>query len=134
MRNMIIIILQYIASFIFPERTKRLIVMSSLLSKLIKKHNLDIATLKRVNETLQICGFESAMILPMRYSHTLWNGVEIHNHNAESIDIRIINIRESILGNIPKWLRYNADDMGKDITDVVVFCYKDIGLLLESED
>ena len=57
-----------------PSRTKRLILVTSLTARVKNDPDLDRATLKRLNELLDLCSSENAMRLPAHLSSVIWNG------------------------------------------------------------
>lgn len=110
-----------ILKYIFPERIKRLIFMSSVISKLTDSKQLDAETLKRLNETLHICEFQNAMLLPMRYSHTLWNDEVVHRANDDGTP-DLDQQKAAILNQVPQWLIYNHKDMETDLVNILMYC------------
>ena len=124
MKKMLSQFLCSVFGLIFPERTKRLIVMSSLLGRLFDRKKLDPATLQKLNETLHICEFQSAMLLPLRYSHTIWNNEIIDiNSNCEKYDStsKFSFFTKELVDSVPDWLKYNKDDMEKDVSQVLLY-------------
>lgn len=95
---------------VIPNRTKRLIVLSSLCPKLISRSDLTQEYLALLNTQLSLCREEEALKLPMAMSDQIWpiNPVTIENDNNLS-DSEYDIFARRILEKIPEWLRYDRD-------------------------
>lgn len=99
-----------------PDRTKRLIFISSLIANIKTDKEFDQKTLHKLNMVMQLASNESALKLPVQLSHAIWHGrdtFEKYNsaiptdHKPEKTTIADINHR--ILEAMPPWLRYGDD-------------------------
>jgi len=110
----------------FPERTKRLVLITSLVGSFGDAVKIDAETLHKLNKIMSLCSTESAMELPIRLSRAIWNGktsYEIFNDkftDSTMDGVRIKRIAEYVASTMPKWLCYgDAATIVKDIEQLL---------------
>ena len=104
-----------------PSRTKRLILVTSLTARVKNDPDLDRATLKRLNELLDLCSSENAMRLPAHLSSVIWNGESVASIQPALVGKEQIadkKVSELVLyfkQSIPLWLRYDDAEVESDL-------------------
>lgn len=105
-----------------PGRTKRLILFTSIVAKAKGTRDLDLVTLRKLNNLMDLAGEENAMKWPASLSKAIWDG-------KTSVDAIALlsngdSIPESTIGDlvlqikecVPRWLRYGRDgDLDADL-------------------
>lgn len=95
-----------------PNRTKRLIFVTSLSARLKDTQTLDNATLAKLNQVMVLSHTEDAMKLPVQLSRAIWNGKsarEIFNADLPKEMLcrgRIKELASAAIAAMPAWLHY----------------------------
>lgn len=104
--------LDEILESILPNRTKRLITIGSLCTKVIEKEELTEEYLALLNNQLSLCREEAAFKLPMVMADKIWNNLEIDPIKTEiMMSSEIKPTANRILANLPEWLKYDSDEV-----------------------
>lgn len=90
---------------VIPNRTKRLIMISSLCPVVAKK-DLNDEYLALLNTQLSLCREEDALKLPLTMSQSIWSKVPIED---EEIEKNPGQVAQRIVTNVPEWLKYDKD-------------------------
>ena len=90
---------------IIPNRTKRLIMISSL-CPVVAKEELNDEYLTLLNTQLSLCREEEALKFPITISNSIWNNVPI---KFEDLEKNPTQVAQNILSNAPEWLKYDND-------------------------
>lgn len=102
---------------LFP-RGKRLVAISILLPKIRGTREIDIQTLKSINESLSLCVSEETLVFPMKVTeHVLDEQISalIETELSEQDYI------ESVYKLLPVWARYSHKRFVKDIEILQTF-------------
>lgn len=93
---------------VIPNRTKRLIMLSSLCPVVAEKKDLTNEYIAMLNSQLSLSREEDALKLPMAMSRSIWNGLpdEVHVVNEDPN-----HVAYRIMAAIPNWLRYDNDNV-----------------------
>ena len=116
----------FILNFILPDRTKRLILLSSLASALNHCDSLDKQTIRKLNALLSLAYNDEAMYFPISISDMIWHNVDLISLETQSanlnVDESIISLTktEYILNHIPTWLKYGTyENIKKDVLQIL---------------
>lgn len=108
-----------------PNRTKRLIFITSLGARMKNTETFDNATLHKLNQVMTLSSNESALKLPVQLSRAIWRGkssYEIFNADVQET-IKAARIKEMAVRAIkamPAWLRYDRDEnIEKDVVQLL---------------
>ena len=103
---------------IIPNRTKRLIVISSL-CPIVAKEELNDEYLALLNTQLSLCREEDALKLPITMSQSIWSKVPVE---AEELEKDPAQVARRIVTNVPEWLKYDKDNVILDeVQDLLRF-------------
>jgi hypothetical protein len=111
-----------ISSLVLPNRTKRLVFISSLTARFRGSNSVDKETLHKLNQMMKLCANEKAMELPVLFGSAIWQGktsVEICNGDVCKTEITSTNVKDMVANVVtvmPKCLKYGNDgQMEKDV-------------------
>lgn len=113
---------QRFLGWLLPLHVKRAIVMSSLMGRMLDTRELDEETLIRANELMRICQRHSTMRMPLAYSHALWDDKVIADFKEIGKKRSVEGMAEAIAKKVPSWLRYDRDEMLKNIRETIHGC------------
>lgn len=106
-----------------PSRAKRFIFVAVLSAKVQKVKDFDIETLKKINDVLEVCTSEKAMMFPVQLNQVIWNG-ELRVDMGRLIALDGKEEQEALvqycarvaMESMPQWLKYGrAGDTQKDL-------------------
>lgn len=93
---------------VIPNRTKRLIMLSSLCPVVADEGELTDEYMTLLNTQLSLCREEEALKLPLSMSHSIWKDlpdeVQAKGKDPEFLVYRIMAV-------LPEWLRYDKDNV-----------------------
>jgi hypothetical protein len=104
---------------------KRMMVLSSLSSLIANQEEPDPAFIHKLNEILNLCHDEKAMLLPMRFKSVIWKS----SKGSEMLPLKQLNSQKEsdvtdaiteLLARLPQWLRYDTDE--KIASDIRTLC------------
>lgn len=93
---------------VVPNRTKRLIAITSLCPVITPKENLTGEYLTLLNAQLSLCREEDALKLPIAVSHSIWKKISDEIKLAGN-DPDLAAVR--IMAGLPEWLKYDKDNV-----------------------
>lgn len=104
-------------SKLLPDRTKRLVVLSSLYALMCGTTSFDSRTINKLNQVMKLGNTDKALEFPMQLSSVIWRGIDgkviiYPPTNLQSIS----EIIEGIMNKIPKCLMYS--DRQSVLTDI----------------
>lgn len=108
-------IVHEILDTVLPDRTKRLLLISSLSGRLLKKENINDDYLALLNTQLSLCREEDAIRLPIAINEQIWPEcpIDIVDTNMVS-DKDITSLVKRIMEKIPEWLKYDRESIIED--------------------
>lgn len=118
---------QCLINKIIPDRTKRLVLLASLMAELVDLKSFNKETLQKLNAVMHLCTYIDAMKLPISLSNVIWHGktsYELFNTkdivHADLNTAAIKTLSESIVDKVPTWLRYgDTSTIVKDIQELL---------------
>ena len=115
--------LSAILSKILPDRTKRLVLLSSLYALICGTTSFDSETINKLNKVMKLSNKDKAWEFPMQLSSVIWRNYEqqfaVYPFNNIQDTERVIS---SIIAKIPNCLRYSDDQsIIKDISRLFTF-------------
>lgn len=128
---------------VLPNRTKRLIFVSSFLAHIQNCNSTDKSIISKLNTLLHLSGDDKALVLPMQLHERIWGDINIekilHDKGIEVSNIdKIIHVQfmskkirtlsEDIVKVMPEWLKYDSNTRMK--TDLVKL-FNNIGDILQ---
>lgn len=129
---------------ILPDRTKRLIFVSSFLAHIQICDSSDRNLISKLNLLLDLSADDNALVLPMQWHERIWSdvhvdkilhdkGIEISNINQileiEFMSPKVRTLSEDIIKAMPKWLKYDSNTrMRSDLIKL----FRNIGDLLQT--
>jgi hypothetical protein len=109
-----------------PNRTKRLLFLTSLASRFINMSNFNKETMHKLNSLLKLCNNERAMELPIALSNIIWHGktsMELCHCDVCNVELSKELIKEmtsNILSLVPTWLKYSEDEDIKHDVEILL--------------
>ena len=104
-----------------PARTKRVILLASITAGIKEKPDLDPATIRKLNELLQLCSNEKALSFPAHLSTLIWDGqvISMVKDDLENKEVMNSNCLSDMVARfkqrIPAWLRYEDAELDSDL-------------------
>ncbi len=92
---------------VVPNRTKRLIVISSLCPVVSDEPDVSTEYLTMLNTQLSLCREENALQLPLNMSQAIWKQFIDNESTLENKDPTYLASR--IITYVPEWLKYDKD-------------------------
>ncbi len=92
---------------VLPNRTKRLIVISSLCPVVAEKSELTDEYLTLLNTQMSLCREEEALKLPFTMSHSIWK--DLSAQEIQSKDQNPDQLAGRIMAKLPEWLKYDKE-------------------------
>jgi hypothetical protein len=117
MRSLIHKFLSALLSKLLPDRTKRLVMLSSLYALVYGVTSFDSKMINKLNQIMNLSSADKALEFPMQLSSVIWRGVDgqtvtYSSLNAYGIDEIILKIMDKI----PQCLVYS--DRQSILTDI----------------
>lgn len=119
-------------SFILPANGKRILVLTSLHAQLVQRGVFQAETLHKLNQSLCLAQSDRALELPATVSGRLWDATqldtiveEIHSRASGPVCLpyqEAKRVSESIVAILPRWLRYDTDDVMVRDTISLFYC------------
>lgn len=110
--------------FKLPNRTKRLIFVSSFLAHIQNCNSTDKAIISKLNTLLHLSSDDKALVWPMQLHEKIWGDIKIekilHDKGIEISDIdkiahvqfmsrKVRLLSEDIVKAMPEWLKYDSN-------------------------
>lgn len=97
-------------AYILPSSVKRMLVITSLYGKLVRKRKVNLATLQKLNNTLNLLhgNRPEALLVPLSLQRLIWGDAEISLKDLE-LNIRQDRYIDRIIALIPDSLRYGYE-------------------------
>jgi hypothetical protein len=98
-----------------PARTKKLILFASIVAKAKETRSLDVQTIRKLNNLMDLAGEEKAMGLPASLSKAIWDGktsvdaIALLSKGGPLPESTIGDLVQQIKACIPSWLRYGRE-------------------------
>lgn len=115
-------VLCYLLALCLPDRTKRMVVISSLTANVLKLEELDTPTMERLNKAFKLCSLNEAMQLPVLLNSLLWRNkpisgvIRVLMTEDNVCESKITVLTQSVKSVIPVWLRYSDAQLHDDVT------------------
>jgi hypothetical protein len=101
---------------------KRLIVLTSIVASAKETRTLDVTTLRKLNNLMDLAGEEKALGLPASLSRAIWDGktsvdaIALLSKGGPIPDSTIGDLVQQIKACVPQWLRYGrAGEIDADL-------------------
>lgn len=125
---------------ILPDRTKRLVLLSSLTARLRDTNFFDQCTIEKLNKLMVLASNPEAIGLPVHLSKVIWQGKDVkyimhscflnqsvsllangdESARYSNIQLSITNTAMNIIDGMPSWLRYGKkDEIMNDIVNLL---------------
>lgn len=98
-----------------PGRMKRLILLTSIVAQAKETRSLDVQTIRKLNNLMDLAGEEKAMGLPASLSKAIWDGktsvdaIALLSKGGPLPESTIGDLVQQIKTCIPAWLRYGRE-------------------------
>ncbi len=92
-----------------PDRTKRLVLLSSLYAWLCNTTQFDDKTINKLNKIMELSSQDSALKFPMQLSSVIWHGDGNSTQLYPAPQLDEETMINQILARVPKWLKYSDD-------------------------
>lgn len=107
---------------VIPDRTKRLVMLSSLYASMCNKTNFNSNTISKLNKIMALSSDDKALEFPMQLSSAIWHGDQgktiLHDSNAQQLSVH--DVIEKILNTMPQWLIYSdRESVSQDIAKLL---------------
>lgn len=132
-------ILGKVLGHILPNRTKRLIFVSSFIAHIQNCETTDKNLITKLNTLLHLCGSDNALVFPMQLHDKIWKNANIEQLFQEkgfetSTDLALLTVNkpktmskkirtlsEDIIKVMPAWLRYSSNSqMRQDLITLLL--------------
>lgn len=105
-----------------PARTKRLIFITSIVAQAKETRDLDVTTLRKLNNLMDLAGEEDAMKLPASLARAIWDGktsvdaIALLSKGGPLPQSTIASLVQQIKACMPQCLRYGREgDVDADL-------------------
>ena len=97
-------------AYLLPSSVKRMLVITSLYGKLVRKRKVNLATLQKLNNTLNLLhgNRPEALLVPLSLQRLIWGDVDISLKDLE-LNIKQDRYIDCIIALIPESLRYGYE-------------------------
>lgn len=98
-----------------PARTKKLILFTSIVASAKETRSLDLQTLRKLNNLMDLAGEEKALGFPASLSKAIWDGktsvdaIAVLSQGGPLPESTIVHLVQQIKACVPKWLRYGRE-------------------------
>lgn len=106
-------IMTKVLSKVIPDRTKRLVMLSSLYANLCNKTNFNSNTISKLNKIMALSSDDKALEFPMHISSAIWHGDHGRTilHDSSSQQLSVHDLIEKIISTMPQWLVYSDKEI-----------------------